>query len=152
MDGITRSRSGVSRSKAARIVGSHPETIRYYEKIGLISPPQRTASGYRQYFEGDLSRLSFIVKLRTLGFRVDDIRVLLDDSRAASPACQTVAQIAGEHLITVKKKMAELKKLETVLVDLLSDCSRKDVTGCRFVERLVEIEVPQIRALDTKSS
>ncbi|WP_420433700.1 MerR family transcriptional regulator [Hyphobacterium sp.] len=142
MTEITNSRPsiGVSRSRAARIVSSHPETIRYYEKIGLIPPPQRDRSGYRQYDEASLSRLSFIVKLRALGFTVEDIRMLLDDGPERGLTCRSVSEIATRHLESVRQKIGELAKLETVLVELLSECSRENVTECQFVDRLIAAE------------
>ena len=76
--------SALLRSEAADAAGVHPETVRYYEKIGLLASPLRDRSGYRRYGETELSRLSFISKLRKLGFSVSDIRSLLDGTSGSA--------------------------------------------------------------------
>ena len=72
------SRSGLQRAKLAQATGCNLETIRYYEKIGMLRDPPRTASGYRVYDDSDVSRLRFILRARELGFAIEEIRGLLE--------------------------------------------------------------------------
>lgn len=146
MPSIKKSRAArcLSRSETARLVGSHPETIRYYEKIGLIPSPARSQAGYREYDVSDVSRLSFIVRLRALGFPVGDIRQLIEGSQNESLTCGTVSGVANEHLKSVQQKIAELRKLEKALVRLLTDCSGQDTAGCQFVDRLISEDIADV--------
>ncbi len=68
----------LKRAELAKVTGCHPETIRYYEKTGMMPDPPRSKAGYRLYDEAHVSRLRFILRARELGFSIEDIRGLLD--------------------------------------------------------------------------
>jgi MerR family mercuric resistance operon transcriptional regulator len=95
----------------ARRLGVNIETIRYYERVGLMPPPRRTSGRQRTYQEGDLRTLGFIRKARELGFHIEDTRALLA-LRGADEACTDVKAIAQRQL---EKVRAELRSACTVL-------------------------------------
>lgn len=123
----------------SRRSGVNIETIRYYERIGIMPAPDRTPGGNRQYQHDGLKRLFFIKRSRELGFRIDEIRMLLSmvDSREFS--CADVHQITAAHLSEVQSKIADLKKLENVLKQMAAECSRGDVPECPIIETLSEL-------------
>lgn len=92
----------------ARRTATKPETVRYYEKIGLLAPAERTAGNYRAYREADLVGLSFIRRTRDLGFSIDQIRTLLMLSDDQSRDCATADEIASAHLHEIDRRLADL--------------------------------------------
>lgn len=99
------------------------ETIRYYERIGLMTPPPRTTGGHRAYDEAHLRRLAFIRRGRELNFSLQDIRELLIIADRSGPVCESVLKIAGPHLETVRRKIAELQRFEAMLARAVSACT-----------------------------
>ena len=83
--------------RLAAATGVKVETIRYYERAGLIAPPARTGGNYRSYSTGDLDRLRFIRKTRDLGFTLEEIRAMLDLARQRDRSCDTIDAIASDH-------------------------------------------------------
>ena len=128
--------SGMTRGELASRTGCNPETIRYYEQIGLMPDPGRTGSGYRQYDADHEQRLSFILRGRELGFSTDDIRVLLElvDRRAVS--CAEVKSTAETHLAAIGQRIADLKRMERVLRKTVDSCSGADVPDCPLIDAL----------------
>src|SRR3546814_19125729 len=94
--------------EAARATGTKAETIRYYERIGLLPRPGRTAGNYRSYGADDVARLSFVRRARGPGFSLDQVRELLDLSERSDRPCDTVDAIACTHLAEVERKIAAL--------------------------------------------
>ncbi len=90
----------------ARATGTKVETVRYYERIGLMPAPRRTRGNYRSYSPEYLERLSFIRRSRELGFSVEQVRQLLGLSDDRSRPCDSVDEIAREHLAAVDRKLA----------------------------------------------
>src|SRR3546814_1116314 len=103
----------------ARRTGTKVETVRYYEKIGLLAPPGRTQGNYRIYSEADLARLSFIRRTRDLGFSIDQIRMLLSLSDDASRDCATVDAIASAHLAEIERKLIRSEEHTSELQSLM---------------------------------
>ncbi|MCA0245712.1 MAG: helix-turn-helix domain-containing protein [Proteobacteria bacterium] len=122
--------------KLAAATETKAETIRYYERIGLLAPPERTGGNYRAYFPSHLARLRFIRRSRALGFSLDQVRALLrlSDDRACS--CGEVDRIANTHLKEVEDKIADLKKLQSELQDIIGQCRRGTIADCRIIEAL----------------
>jgi Cu(I)-responsive transcriptional regulator len=112
------------------------ETIRYYERIGLLAAPARTAGNYRAYNGAHLARLSFIRRSRSLGFSLDQIRTLLDLSDQRDRSCEAVDAIAKDHLAEVDRKIADLKALRRELDHMIHQCSCGTVADCRIIEAL----------------
>lgn len=112
------------------------ETIRYYERIGLLSPPARTSGNYRAYTTEHLNRLSFIRRARDLGFSLDQIRALLDLSDDRTRSCDAIDTIAKQHLAEVDRKIADLQALRHELDHMITQCSCGTVADCRIIEAL----------------
>ncbi|HBQ36728.1 MAG TPA: transcriptional regulator, partial [Rhodobacteraceae bacterium] len=96
-------------------------TIRYYEQIGLIAPPERTAGNQRRYSQDGFARLSFIRHSRDLGFSLDDTREFLELSEHPDRQCCDAHDIATRHLTALREKIAKLKRLEKEL-ERISNC------------------------------
>jgi Cu(I)-responsive transcriptional regulator len=112
------------------------ETIRYYERIGLLPVPARTEGNYRSYAETHLARLSFIRRARDLGFSLDQVRDLLGLADERDRSCEAVDLIARQHLAEVERKIADLVSLRDELTDLISRCHRGTIAECRIIETL----------------
>lgn len=114
------------------------ETIRYYERRGLIKQPTKPKVGYRQYDSEILQRLLFIKRAKSLGFSLDEI----DNLRTLSEGrCADVQSLAEQKLIRIKAKVQDLKRLENVLQDLVIQCSSNvDQAYCPIIETLLNEE------------
>jgi len=95
----------------ARAAGTSSETIRYYERIGLVRPPVRTGSNYRDYSADDVERLAFIRHARELGFELSDIRSLIELAEQPDRDCAEVDAIASRHLAAVEAKIGQLEQI-----------------------------------------
>lgn len=126
----------LSIGELAQATGTKVETIRYYERIGLLPVPARTGGNYRAYARHHLERLSFIRRGRYLGFSLDEVRELmrLSDDRAQS--CAEVDRIARVHLSEVERKLADLAALGVELRQLIGQCQHGTVAECRIIEAL----------------
>jgi len=120
----------------ARATGTKVETIRYYERIGLLPPPARTSGNYRAYARLHLGRLSFIRRGRDLGFSLDEVRELLRLSDDRERPCAEVDHIARAHLAEVERKLADLTMLRGELRQLIDQCHRGTVAECRIIVAL----------------
>jgi MerR family mercuric resistance operon transcriptional regulator len=128
----------LTRGELAQRAGCNLETVRYYEKIGLMPDPGRAANGYRRYDGWHEGRLRFIVRGRELGFSTDGIKALLDlvDQRAVS--CADVKTIAQGHLDDIRQKIADLKRIERVLAETTKCCSGDEVPECPLIDVLFD--------------
>jgi Cu(I)-responsive transcriptional regulator len=120
----------------ARASDTKVETIRYYERIGLLPAPPRTAGNYRDYSAAHASRLSFTRRARDLGFSIEQIRVLLGLADQKQRSCETVDVIARAHLTDVKRKLADLNALRRELESLIGQCRHGTIAECRIIEAL----------------
>lgn len=120
----------------ARKTGTKAETIRYYERIGLLAKPERTPGNYRAYGPAHLGRLSFIRRSRELGFSLDQIRVLLTLADRRDQSCEAVDSIAKAHLREIESKISDLVALKRELQSLVSNCCETTVAECRIIEAL----------------
>ena len=112
------------------------ETVRYYERIGLLAKPPRSTGNYRTYGAAELNRLSFIRRARDLGFSLDQVRALLSLSGEQTSDCAGVDQIANEHLREVDRKLADLTALRRELKAVIDSCDGGTVAECRIIEAL----------------
>jgi len=119
-----------------KATGTKIETIRYYERIGLLPKPPRTRGNYRNYGSAELGRLSFIRRARDLGFSIDQVRALLALSDDRQRDCATVDRIAAEHLREVERKLADLAALRRELKAVIDSCEGGTVADCRIIEAL----------------
>jgi MerR family transcriptional regulator, mercuric resistance operon regulatory protein len=128
--------SGFTRGDLARATGCNIETIRYYEKTGLLPDPPRTDAGYRIYSAAHATRLRFILRARELGFSMEDIRGLMGLEDGAAPTCAEVKERTERHLADVRAKIADLRRIEKVLSVTAARCSGEDVPDCPVLETL----------------
>jgi len=120
----------------ARSVDISVETIRYYQRIGLLEVPQKPYGGTRSYGTEDLQRLRFIRRAQQLGFSLHDICALLELS---SSDCEQVQKLAAEKLNLVQEKLGQLRRIESVLAETLTQCvKRKGNQPCPIIESLTE--------------
>jgi len=118
-------------------VGVKVPTIRYYEQIGLLEPPERSNGNQRRYSPAALKRLSFIRHSRELGFSIEDISELLDLSLHPEEPCREAHAIAVRHLEDVQKKLKKLRGLEMEL-KRVSECDANNVSQCTVIETLAD--------------
>lgn len=122
--------------KLAERTGVDIETIRYYERIGLLPSPPRTAGRLRAYDEAHIQRLCFIRRGRQLGFPLDDIRTLLRLAGNGGPECRATREVTLRHLADVRGKINSLKKLERALEDLTGACKPGHQPSCPILDAL----------------
>jgi MerR family mercuric resistance operon transcriptional regulator len=120
----------------SRQTGVNIETIRYYERIGVMPEPARTESGQRLYETAHLNRLAFIKRSRDLGFSLNEVRDLLTLIDGGGMTCAEVHALTINHLKQVREKLSDMRKLERALKNLAAQCSRGDVPDCPIVETL----------------
>jgi MerR family transcriptional regulator, mercuric resistance operon regulatory protein len=107
----------------AKASGVHLETVRYYERVGLMPEPERAANGYRSYDPQHVKRLFFIRRAREIGFSIGAIRDLLALAEPGRASCAEVQNLTVAHLAEVRSKIADLRKLEAILADAVERCS-----------------------------
>jgi Cu(I)-responsive transcriptional regulator len=126
----------------ARHTGIKVETIRFYEKSGLLPEPERTSANYRAYSDAHLARLSFIRRARDLGFTLEQVRELLGLADDRSRSCAAVDAIATAHLVEIDRKLADLSALRAELSRLIGDCRQGTVADCLIIETLAPRGLP----------
>lgn len=112
------------------------ETVRFYEKAGLLPLPARTDGNYRSYGQGHLQRLSFIRRARDLGFSLDDVRELLALADEQDQPCDAVDRIANRHLAEIERKIADLALMRVELDRVIGSCRKGTVGDCKIIETL----------------
>ena len=135
-----RSAKRILRADLARMTGCNLETIRYYENIGVMPEPPRTAKNYRAYDKNHVERLRFIMRARELGFTLEEVRDLLALVDGGAQTCGEVQVLANTHLASVRTKIADLQRIEHVLSSTVAQCTGDDVPECPVIEALTEVE------------
>jgi MerR family mercuric resistance operon transcriptional regulator len=126
----------ITRGALAKRFGCHLETVRYYEKIGLLNAPARSQSGYRLYKVDDQRRLRFILRGRELGFSIDELRSLLSLVDSETYTCGEIHDLTVDHLGGVRRKIADLKRLERTLAQISNECIGGAVPECPVIDAL----------------
>ena len=121
----------------SRRTGCNIETIRYYERIGLLPTPSRRGR-FRSYAREDVARLSFVRRARELGFTLDDVRALLGLANGGESRCADVRDLAASHLKDVRERIADLERMERVLADSVRACDAGLEPGCPLLDALGE--------------
>jgi MerR family transcriptional regulator, mercuric resistance operon regulatory protein len=116
--------------------GTNIETIRYYERVGLLPAPARSPGGYRLYGTDHLKRLSFVRRARALGFSIGEVRTLLRLADERKRPCAEVRIVADAHLKDVRAKIADLRRMERVLKATVARCAKGRRTDCPLIEAL----------------
>ncbi len=135
---ITAPRAVMKRGELARCVGCNIETIRYYEKIGLLGAPDRSEGGHRLYTPDDRARLGFILRGRELGFSIEELRGLLGLADARDATCGEVLGLTRRHIDGIRAKIADLERLERTLVAVSAECEGGNVPDCPILDALFQ--------------
>ncbi len=116
--------------------GINLETVRYYEKIGLMPKPKRKESRYRFYDESDLTRLKFIVRAKELGFTLKEISELLVLRIESKATCGDIKRIAEHKIQDVEQKIKDLQNIKKVLTKLIHQCVNEELSSeeCPILE------------------
>lgn len=131
--------------RLARSVGVGIDTIRFYERIGLLPAPRRSAAGYRLYGESDRQRLEFVRRAQDLGFSLQEIATLLRLSRRGGSVAEARA-LATKKLAEVRARMRELRKLGKALETLVGRCpGTGDPAHCPIITALAAPATPDVR-------
>ncbi|MGI9289852.1 MAG: MerR family transcriptional regulator [Gammaproteobacteria bacterium] len=122
--------------RLAEHAGVGIDTIRFYERKGLLPQPQRTASGYRLYDKSSINRIRFVRRAKDLGFSLDEIQNLLKLQDNSGPKAEVKA-ITRRKLAQIEEKISDLNRMRSVLQALDSECSGKgSVSGCPIIEAM----------------
>lgn len=117
--------------------GCNIETIRYYERVGLLPNPPRSPSRYRLYDTDGVRRLIFVRRSRELGFSLDEVRALLALSgNSEQETCAEVRELAAHHLEDIRAKIADLRRMERVMANSIRRCDAGEVPGCPLIDSL----------------
>lgn len=130
--------AGYAIGDLARQTGTKVETIRWYERDGIMPKPARTEGGQRAYTRAHLDRLAFIRHARELGFPLDAVRALLRLSDDPDRPCAEADAIAQKHLQSVRSRLTRLQALEAELVRMVDACGHGRVGECRVIEVLAD--------------
>ena len=140
MAAITVARAdGLTIGQLSKVTSVNIETIRYYEKIGMLPVPPRTEGGRRVYGRLETRMLAFIRRARELGFSLDEIRALLRLGGPEKATCGEVKAIATRHLEDIRAKLSDLKKLERLLSKTVARCTGRAAPDCPVIE-ILDIE------------
>src|SRR6266851_10350 len=135
--------AGIQIGELARRSGCNVETVRYYERIGLLPTPARTAGGYRWYDSANVLLLMFARRARELGFTLEDVGTLMAlSTHNVRSACAEVRQLAADHLAVVRAKIADLQTIEGVLADAVLRYDVDELPGCPLIKTLSEKVLP----------
>mgnify|MGYP000867950360 CR=1 FL=1 len=128
--------------KAAKAAGVGIDTVRFYEREGLLPEAQRTMSGYRLYSADDVDRLRFIRRAKTLGFSLEEIAELLQ-LNAAKGSRASVKRLAERRLTDLDQKLRELTAIRDALSSLVQRCSGQgSLKGCPIIEGVLAQDTP----------
>lgn len=108
--------------EVSRRLDLNPQTLYFYERVGLIPPPQRTESGYRLFSQQDMERLTFIVRAKSLGLSLDEIKDILVLKDGHLLTCQAVYKRLNQKVQDIEDKIRQLQSLRNELVPLLEQC------------------------------
>jgi len=138
-----RSDNGLRVGMVAKAAGVGVQTLHYYERLGLLRRPQRSAANYRLYSPDAIRRVQFIKKAQAIGLTLEETKQILDLKEHGRAPCSKVAGLGEKHLREIDLRLAELRKYRRALADALNDWRREDTTErecagefCDLVERL----------------
>jgi MerR family transcriptional regulator, mercuric resistance operon regulatory protein len=139
MPAITNSRSpALTIGALSKQTGVNIETIRFYERIGILPKPPRSLGGHRIYGQDQLMRLGFVRRSRELGFSLQEVRGLLQLVDGGHYTCAEVKAITLDHLADVRRKIADLRRLERTLAEVAGKCRGGKVPDCPVIEALFD--------------
>jgi MerR family transcriptional regulator, mercuric resistance operon regulatory protein len=116
--------------------GVNTETIRYYERIGILPKLPRSSGGHRLYANDHTQRLVFVRRARELGFSLDEVRALLGLTGGRRVTCAKVKGITEQHIAAIRKRIKDLKRLEHALGEMVEQCSGDEKPDCPILDAL----------------
>lgn len=122
----------------SKLSGVHIETIRYYERIGVLPKAERGPNGRRAYGDPDVQRLAFIRHARELGFDLSSVRALLALQEQPERSCKAASRLASTQLLAVESRLRRLVLLRNELTRMVNECSNGRVTDCRVIHTLAK--------------
>ena len=128
----------LSIGELASRAGCLVETVRYYERAGIMPSPPRSEGGHRQYTFEHLKRLSFVRRCRDLGINLERTRGLLGLVDEGGDTCVQVEAIARDHLAEIRRKLSDLRKMERVMIDMVAACDEGEIPDCPIIEALFD--------------
>ncbi len=131
---------GLSIGALSKHSGVNIETIRYYERVGVMPAPARSAGGYRIYGRDHLKRLSFIRRGRELGFSLEELRGLLRLVDGHAYTCAEVRTLTLEHLAEVRRKITDLRRIERVMAEIIVQCTGDRIPQCPIIDALSDTQ------------
>ena len=124
-------------SQVAKAAELPTTTVRYYERVGLVEPEDRSAGNYRLYCEESLRKLKFIRAAQAIGFTLDNIKALLERPDDQNPACQDVQRLIEERLSDIQQNLKDLRHVQRVLQTSLDKCREfRSAECCHVLETL----------------
>ena len=130
---------GLTISQVAKVASVNIETVRYYERLGLISTPPRTESGYRQFSAEVIKRIKFIKRAQDLGFTLSEVNKLLSVSDDREYDCHDIKQFASRKLEEIEQKILDLGKIKLILYDLFQKCpDQGPIDKCPIIKEFKE--------------
>ena len=124
----------LSIGQVADAVGVNIQTLRYYERVGLMPAPKRSRAGYRLYTEDTVRMVSFVKRAQELGFTLEEVETLLKLQDGANRA--EVRRVASARREQIRARMADLRRMERVLTHLLEECEAGKTPHCPIIETL----------------
>lgn len=134
---------GITRGELAKRTGVNAETIRYFERTGILAVPERTEGGHRIYNQGHVRALRFIRRAKGLGFTPVEVRAIVELGGPGKATCAEVRDIAAHHLEQVRAKIADLVEIERLLAMTIDDCSGRPDAECAVINMIERPELIQ---------
>ena len=128
----------ITRGVLSKRTGCNIETVRYYERVGLMPDPERSEGGHRLYAEEHVRRLQFIRRCRGLGFAVEEIRALLGLVDRRDYTCAEVRDITIAHVDEIRRKIGDLRRLERTMDAMIKECDGGAVPQCPIIDALFD--------------
>ena len=127
--------------EAAQTLGINPQTLYYYERIGLIPPPQRTSAGYRLFSAPDMARLSFITRVKALGLSLEEIKEILVLQAGQALTCEAMHDRLMAKVQQLNSQIQQLQALRDELLPLIEQCQTNlsqstPATDCVVVQEI----------------
>jgi len=128
--------SSMKIGELAKAVDCHVETVRYYEKEGMLSEPPRSVNGYRMYTPQHLRQLRLIRRARDLGFPQEQVKSLIRLAHDVDSPCDDVYELTKSQVVNVDEKIKELKRLKSALVSMKKACEAGNQKSCPSLDNL----------------
>lgn len=122
----------------AQAVGCHIETVRYYEKIGLIPVSARKPNGYRDYSDKHLQYLRLVRRAKSLGFAQSEVQELVNLIEVKDNSCEQVFSMVTQQITVLDEKLKEIRRIKKALTDLATACEQDRHSDCPALEELLQ--------------